>query len=135
MKAIVRLKSFPNHQGIPGHQGGSLPKNGPNIDKEIAIISDELNKHKDTFESAYIVGSWAAMDPRRMPDRHGPKTSDIDLMLQEKWKLHGNSIMEAWDVAAKLEPMLTKKLGRPVHLNVAPVSGGNPSKKIWSNNV
>jgi hypothetical protein len=26
MKAIVRLKDFPGHKGIPGHQGGSLPK-------------------------------------------------------------------------------------------------------------
>lgn len=26
MKAIIRLKDFPGHKGIPGHQGGSLPK-------------------------------------------------------------------------------------------------------------
>lgn len=27
MKATIKLKSFPNHKGIPGHQGGSLPEN------------------------------------------------------------------------------------------------------------
>lgn len=26
MKATLRLKSFPGHKGIPGHQGGSLPE-------------------------------------------------------------------------------------------------------------
>jgi hypothetical protein len=28
MKARIVLKSFPNHKGIPGHQGGSLPEGG-----------------------------------------------------------------------------------------------------------
>jgi hypothetical protein len=32
MKAIVRLKSFPNHKGIPGHQGGSLPEGESGIE-------------------------------------------------------------------------------------------------------
>lgn len=35
MKAKIVLKSFPNHQGIPGHQGGSLPANaGSSGDKK-----------------------------------------------------------------------------------------------------
>jgi hypothetical protein len=28
MKFIIRTKSFPDHKGIPGHQGGSLSRNG-----------------------------------------------------------------------------------------------------------
>jgi hypothetical protein len=43
MKAIVRLKSFPGHKGIPGHQGGSLPENaGSTGDKQTQ--SDKLNE-------------------------------------------------------------------------------------------
>ena len=30
MKTIVTLKSFPDHKGIPGHQGGSLPRDVTN---------------------------------------------------------------------------------------------------------
>jgi hypothetical protein len=26
LKLVIRTKSFPDHKGIPGHQGGSLPK-------------------------------------------------------------------------------------------------------------
>jgi hypothetical protein len=34
MKAIVRLKYFPGHVGIPGHQGGSLPRGADSVPTE-----------------------------------------------------------------------------------------------------
>jgi hypothetical protein len=46
MKAIVRLKSFPGHKGIPGHQGGSLPENAGSSD-----ITEADNPYQSGFYS------------------------------------------------------------------------------------
>lgn len=54
MKAIVRLKSFPNHQGIPGHQGGSLPAD------ESGKLLGEVSSYADIKASgnpAYLITS------------------------------------------------------------------------------
>lgn len=47
MKAIVKLKSFPDHEGIPGHQGGSLPREA---DKGGAGSTAKPGTHKITWQ-------------------------------------------------------------------------------------
>ena len=46
MKAIISFKSFPDHRGIPGHQGGSLPENDISIPQQLidGIGPDEAIK-------------------------------------------------------------------------------------------
>jgi hypothetical protein len=38
MKITLRLKSFPDHEGIPGHQGGSLPRGDSGASSERDLV-------------------------------------------------------------------------------------------------
>jgi hypothetical protein len=54
MKAVIRLKSFPDHRGIPGHQGGSLP--------EHAFPIDIHDAGKEDVITHAIGGTWPTVD-------------------------------------------------------------------------
>jgi hypothetical protein len=53
MKAKIVLKSFPNHRGIPGHQGGSLPddmvQSSRSSDPKGRMAANENQEGKDSF--------------------------------------------------------------------------------------
>jgi hypothetical protein len=49
MRITFRLKSFPDHKGIPGHQGGSLPSDEvwtQNQSQEFTSAKTSINSHK-----------------------------------------------------------------------------------------
>jgi hypothetical protein len=92
MKIIVTLKSFPDHKGIPGHQGGSLPENvAPgyyylnddrtvNADKIAASIKSAIQEHSgrathgNTATNAFVliegkIVPWDKQHEYSMTDR------------------------------------------------------------------
>jgi len=84
------------------------------IDSEVSFIVNFLGRNSQIFDEANIVGSWAAQHPSRMPDRRGPETSDIDLILTAADTCRD----EAWNSAVELEKEFKKKFKRPIHLNM-----------------
>lgn len=94
MKAKIVLKSFPGHAGIPGHQGGSLPKNaGTSADtksgtadskhsiKRIrdALIAGVVHKFSiryDANSDLYTIHNW--------PSALNPKVSDAYAMTRQE---------------------------------------------------
>jgi hypothetical protein len=50
MKATIKLKSFPGHKGIPGHQGGSLPEGAGGGETEAnqmaKLVTESINHNQ-----------------------------------------------------------------------------------------
>jgi hypothetical protein len=72
-KARGTLKSFPDHQGIPGHQGGSLPRDESAIGTKYAAINERLAKcvpnarivdNLDEIKGGTGTGYWITPDSR-----------------------------------------------------------------------
>jgi len=104
------------------------------IKPELDRVKEFLDKHDNLFSKASIVGSWAAQDPNRMPDRKGPGTSDIDLMIEQEGgrdKITAGGPKTHWGAVAKFEGEFKKEFDRPIHMNIEKVLGGNPSVTIW----
>jgi hypothetical protein len=59
MKATIKLKSFPNpgHEGIPGHQGGSLPRDAGGETTQLKAMFDANDKVKDLQNSVELANS------------------------------------------------------------------------------
>jgi hypothetical protein len=96
------------------------------ISDEVAFIRSFVDRHSDLFEAAFIVGSWAMQDPNRPPDRRGPNTSDIDLMLVPVTRSP-----DAWDAAVGLERAWKGRFKRPLQLNVDEVIGDAKRVQVW----
>lgn len=51
MKAIVRFKDFPDHKGIPGHQGGSLPRIAAgNVSDSLDAVTERVKKYSNNID-------------------------------------------------------------------------------------
>jgi hypothetical protein len=71
MKAIIKLKSFPNHLGIPGHQGGSLPMGadkgggeGGQSNTSIAALNAMFDANERVKTIQTEVGAWDSTSKR-----------------------------------------------------------------------
>lgn len=99
----------------------------PRVKEDLTNILQEA-KANGYVAAVHVVGSWANMDPARLPDRHGVGTSDIDIMLEPKpdssWR--NSNRQRVWELASKLETTGSRS-GRKVHVNVEPVLGGAKS--------
>jgi hypothetical protein len=75
MKATIHInKSFPNHEGIPGHQGGSLPKSGTATSSGAAGAGKSVTQAQvhDAFMSSNVIDSVKQdYEQKRVPKSGG----------------------------------------------------------------
>jgi len=100
------------------------------IDDEISFIRDWFKDHRDVFSGAFVVGSWANQDSRRMPDRNGDNSSDVDLMVVPVDRSY-DLLLHAWDLAVRFEKEWNAKFTRKLHINVDEVIGNVKSIKVF----
>jgi hypothetical protein len=90
---IVKLKSFPDHKGIPGHQGGSLPKDETKVSfhdgmkqTEIQKIVSERTEKTGIYHTFYhAAGMWKVLPTNRLPDMKVVKPDDSKVLEVEKF--------------------------------------------------
>jgi hypothetical protein len=91
------------------------------IESEVKEIAQRLRRHVGYFRSASIVGSWAERSPLRLPDRRGPGTSDINLILEPSYDPGQYQILRAIAKTLSDEPLST---GRLLRVQIGAVSEG-----------
>lgn len=98
MKTIVILKDFPGHRGIPGKQGGSLPRAEYHQDNPItwrhnkAAAMDWLSSNKGTptawFDNLRLDPKWLRNIPGKFAEQLHINQNKVDYLAHEM-KLHG----------------------------------------------
>jgi hypothetical protein len=109
MKAKIVLKSFPGHQGIPGHQGGSLPKGegndaiatiGPELQDSLGkdvIVTYRLNEY--TFDNEkrnrpdFLIEDTKSHESILLEPNNNPEDTKVDLFIHSIAKTGGHGIL------------------------------------------
>lgn len=102
------------------------------IQPEIEYLKNWSAKHP-WIKATHIVGSFAQNHPDHLPDRNGPRTSDVDFMVEPHHRGEAADKHHAWKHLADLEQDFPKKFNRSLHSNLeAPNARGGAHVTIHS---